>query len=56
VLNSLRDEGSGFMSPTNKITIFDRLGNRETFLQKPKNKVAEDIVNAAIELYSKLTS
>ncbi|MCG9911902.1 MAG: bifunctional phosphopantothenoylcysteine decarboxylase/phosphopantothenate--cysteine ligase CoaBC [Flavobacteriales bacterium] len=56
ILNSLRDEGSGFMSPTNKITIFDRLGNRVEFMQKPKNKVAEDIVNAATELYSKLTS
>jgi phosphopantothenoylcysteine decarboxylase/phosphopantothenate--cysteine ligase len=56
VLNSLRDEGSGFISPTNKITIFNRLGNRVEFTRKPKNKVAEDIVNAATELYSKLNS
>lgn len=53
VLNSLRDSGAGFGTPTNKITIFDKHGNRENFEQKSKNKVAEDIVNKAVSLASK---
>lgn len=52
VLNSLRQEGAGFGTPTNKITIFDRNGQREDFERKQKNKVAEDIVNKAIKLAS----
>lgn len=52
VLNSLRDSGAGFGIATNKITIFDKYGNREQFDQKSKNKVAEDIVNKAISLAS----
>lgn len=53
VLNSLKNAGAGFGTPTNKITIFDKYGNREDFEQKPKNKVAQDIVIKAVELASK---
>ena len=52
VLNSLRQEGAGFGTPTNKITIFDVHGNRDDFERKQKNKVAEDIVNKAVKLAS----
>lgn len=52
VLNSLRQEGAGFGTPTNKITIFDSSGRREDFDRKSKNKVAEDIVNKAAGLAS----
>jgi phosphopantothenoylcysteine decarboxylase/phosphopantothenate--cysteine ligase len=48
VLNSLQDPEAGFGKTTNKITIFDRLGQRYDFEPKLKNKVAEDIVDMAI--------
>jgi phosphopantothenoylcysteine decarboxylase/phosphopantothenate--cysteine ligase len=44
VLNSLRDEGAGFGTETNKITIFDRKGQEITFPLKSKKEVASDIV------------
>ena len=44
VLNSLEDNGSGFMGDTNKITIIDREGNIEYFPLKTKSEVAVDIV------------
>jgi len=53
VLNSMRNAEAGFAKPTNKITIFDLHGKREDFDTKPKNKVAEDIVNKAIQLATK---
>ena len=43
VLNSLNDEGAGFKSDLNKITILDKQLNSETFVLKPKNEVAQDI-------------
>ena len=43
VLNSLNDEGAGFKSDLNKITILDKQLNAETFVLKPKNEVAQDI-------------
>jgi phosphopantothenoylcysteine decarboxylase/phosphopantothenate--cysteine ligase len=48
VLNSLQDPEAGFGKATNKITIFDRKGQRHDFEPKLKNKVAEDIVDMAI--------
>ncbi len=45
VLNSLRDKGAGFNVDTNKIKIFDRIGNMEHFDLKSKNDVAKDIFN-----------
>jgi phosphopantothenoylcysteine decarboxylase/phosphopantothenate--cysteine ligase len=43
VLNSLNDEGAGFKSDLNKITILDKRLNAETFVLKLKNEVAQDI-------------
>ncbi len=50
VLNSLNDEGAGFGHDTNKITIFDKLGNTHYFDTKSKTAVAKDIVNTIIQL------
>lgn len=48
VLNSLNDEGAGFGTDTNKITIFDHNKNEFTFSAKSKKQVAEDIINTII--------
>lgn len=45
VLNSLEDEGSGFNSETNKITIIDRDNNIFPFELKSKYDVALDIIH-----------
>ena len=45
ILNSLRDEGAGFGMDTNKITIIDKDNKIKKFKLKPKEKVAEDIVD-----------
>ena len=50
VLNSLKDEGAGFGYDTNKITIFDKLGNTHYFDKKSKKEVAVDIVNSIIQI------
>ena len=45
VLNSMRDEGAGFQTDTNKITIIDKEGNVTKFDLKKKEEVAKDIVD-----------
>jgi len=45
VLNSLKDKGAGFKHDTNKISILDTSGEQKSFSLKPKDKVAEDIIN-----------
>ena len=45
VLNSANEKGSGFISDTNKIKIFDRNGSSKAFEMKPKTEAAADIVN-----------
>ncbi|NPA36023.1 MAG: bifunctional phosphopantothenoylcysteine decarboxylase/phosphopantothenate--cysteine ligase CoaBC [Chlorobi bacterium] len=45
VLNSLEDEGAGFMSDTNKITIIDRENKTKEFPLKTKQEVASDIID-----------
>ena len=50
VLNSLNDNGAGFKHDTNKITIIDKNNKMERYELKPKNLVAEDIVNYLIKL------
>jgi phosphopantothenoylcysteine decarboxylase/phosphopantothenate--cysteine ligase len=50
ILNSLNDAGAGFGHQTNKITIFDKLGNQYNFDQKLKSKVAEDILNTILNI------
>jgi phosphopantothenoylcysteine decarboxylase / phosphopantothenate---cysteine ligase len=53
VLNSLNDEGAGFGVDTNKVTIYDKKGNKTEGTLKPKTEVAKDIVNYIIK-YCKL--
>lgn len=52
VLNSLRDSGAGFAGDTNKINIFFRNGDSESFPLKSKSAVAEDIVDNIEKLMS----
>ncbi len=56
VLNSLREEGSGFQVDTNKITILDNSGNVFQYGLKSKNEVASDIVDKLIETEDKLSA
>lgn len=48
VLNSLNDKNSGFGYNTNKITIFDKSGEKIEFDMKSKVEVAKDIVSFII--------
>jgi phosphopantothenoylcysteine decarboxylase / phosphopantothenate---cysteine ligase len=48
VLNSLKDEGAGFGHNTNKITIFDKAGNINSFPVKRKDEVAADIIDTIL--------
>lgn len=50
ILNSLRDEGAGFESDTNKITLLYKNGQEKSFEAKSKSMVAKDIIDAIIEL------
>ena len=52
VLNSLNDQGAGFGHNTNKISLIDRKGEITTFSLKNKKEVAQDIVNAIVDLYA----
>lgn len=52
VLNSLRDEGAGFGKDTNKITLFNKGGEKRTFPTKSKELVAKDIVESIIDMIS----
>ena len=49
ILNSLRDEGTGFGNDTNKVTIFDTAGREYTYDAKSKAAVANDILQVIIE-------
>jgi len=49
VLNSLQDAAAGFGKDTNKVTIFDKQGNRHVFDAKSKTAVAQDIVQTIIQ-------
>jgi phosphopantothenoylcysteine decarboxylase/phosphopantothenate--cysteine ligase len=49
VLNSLRDNGAGFGTDTNKITIFEKNGTATTYDQKDKSLVAKDIVDVIVK-------
>jgi phosphopantothenoylcysteine decarboxylase/phosphopantothenate--cysteine ligase len=51
VLNSLKDEGAGFKTNTNKISLFKKNGEEKNFEMKPKDLVAKDIVDSIIELF-----
>lgn len=45
VLNSLREKGAGFSTPTNKVTLIDKNRKRFDFGLKPKKDVAKDILD-----------
>lgn len=49
VLNSLRDQGAGFKSKTNKVTLIDKSGNITPFELKDKEAVAADILDYIIK-------
>ncbi|MBM3415452.1 MAG: bifunctional phosphopantothenoylcysteine decarboxylase/phosphopantothenate--cysteine ligase CoaBC [Bacteroidetes bacterium] len=51
VLNSLNDAGAGFGHDTNKVTIFEKKGQRFDFDIKSKQEVANDIVDTIIRLF-----
>lgn len=53
VLNSLRDEGSGFQHDTNKIDIIERSGATTAYALKSKTEVAVDIVDAVVKMLEK---
>lgn len=48
VLNSLKHKGAGFKSDTNKISIIEKNNKITEFELKPKQDVAEDIINKLI--------
>jgi len=49
VLNSLRDEGAGFKTDTNKVTLISKNNKVLPFSVKPKSEVAKDILEYIIE-------
>lgn len=49
VLNSLQDEGAGFRTDTNKISIINKKGEKTDFPLKNKKAVANDIIDKLIE-------
>jgi phosphopantothenoylcysteine decarboxylase/phosphopantothenate--cysteine ligase len=50
VLNSLREEGAGFGTDTNKVTMIDPRGGMEKYELKPKAEVAADLVDRLVKL------
>lgn len=50
VLNSLNDDGAGFKTDTNKITIFNRHLEKISFTVKSKKEVAMDICKEVLKL------
>jgi len=50
VVNSLQDEGAGFGTDTNRVTMIDRSGNMNEYELKPKIQVAEDLVDRVIKM------
>lgn len=52
VLNSLRDEGSGFGYDTNKVSILSSKGEKKQFELKTKKEVATDIVDTVFSTSS----
>ena len=51
VMNSLKDEGAGFGTDTNKITIFDKSGQEFNYELMSKKDAAKNIVDTLIQLY-----
>jgi phosphopantothenoylcysteine decarboxylase/phosphopantothenate--cysteine ligase len=53
ILNSLRDEGAGFGTDTNRVTIIDKYNNIDKFELKSKDEVALDILGKIASLTQK---
>lgn len=53
ILNSLNDEGAGFMQDTNKVTIFTGDGKKKKLALKSKEEAAKDIVQFIINVLAK---
>ena len=51
VLNSLCDEGAGFKTPTNKVTLLFRSGKVQHLPLKSKNEIARDIINSIESIF-----
>lgn len=50
VLNSLKDEGAGFATDTNKVTLFFRDGSQCEYPLQSKSKVARDIIDNVVKI------
>ncbi len=50
VLNSLNEEGAGFGTDTNKVTMIDRFGITDEYELKPKSQVAKDLVDRVLKM------
>jgi len=50
VLNSLQEQGAGFGTDTNKVTMIDRKGGEEIYELKPKSEVAADLVTRIVKM------
>jgi phosphopantothenoylcysteine decarboxylase/phosphopantothenate--cysteine ligase len=50
VANSLREEGAGFQTDTNVITIIDKSGKAESLPKMTKIEAAEEILNRISDL------
>lgn len=50
VLNSLRDEGAGFGTDTNRVKMVDKSGTIDTFELKTKQEVALDILEKTLKI------
>ena len=48
ILNSLKDDGAGFGTDTNKVTVIDNGGKKKELPLKMKTEIAHDIVNIII--------
>jgi phosphopantothenoylcysteine decarboxylase/phosphopantothenate--cysteine ligase len=51
VLNSLQDNGAGFGTDTNKITLIRRDGSKKTYPLKHKTEVAKDIIHELVKYF-----
>ena len=49
VLNYANEEGSGFDSSTNKVTIYNKNGNKLKLKKDRKDRIAEKIINHILE-------
>ena len=52
VLNSLKQQGAGFGTETNRVTMIDRSGKADNYELKPKDQVAADLVRRVINMIS----